>query len=186
MNRNILPLLFAALALSVCKPPQATDNINLCNYLPPHSEAARLDGADIPRYNAADARISAATAHGDDSKRKYCGQTWRSAADDAAMQSAIGAALGQDWYYRETLQEGDLNIALWETRSDFWPKKHYALTTAPAAGDAPRLMRSTYIENNSSDLNGSVVFGIIVSPFLIVLAIIAPLIWRKRRRARKG
>ena len=47
-------------------------------------------------------------------------------------------------------------------------------------------MRSTYIENNSSDLNGSVVFGIIVSPFLIVLAIIAPLIWRKRRRARKG
>ena len=185
MNRNILPLLFAALALSACKPPQATENTNLCNYLPPHSEAARLDGADIPRYNAADARISAATAHGDDSKRKYCGQSWRSAAADEAMKTAIAATLGQDWRYRDTLPADGLTITLWETRSRFWPKKYYALTTAPAQDGALRLMRSTYIENSVRDLNGPVVFGIIISPFAIVLAIIVPLVWRKRRRARQ-
>ena len=134
--KHLLPLLL--LALTACQPPQTVENTNLCNYLPPHSEKTRLDDEDAHRFDVAADRISAATAHGNDSKRKHCGQTWRSAADDAAMQSAIGAALGQDWYYRETLQEGDLNIALWETRSDFWPKKHYALTTAPAAGDAPR------------------------------------------------
>ena len=46
-------------------------------------------------------------------------------------------------------------------------------------------MRSTYIENSVRDLNGPVVFGIIISPFAIVLAIIVPLVWRKRRRARQ-
>ena len=101
------------------------------------------------------------------------------------MKTAIAATLGQDWRYRDTLPADGLTITLWETRSRFWPKKYYVLTTAPAQDGALRLMRSTYIENSVRDLNGPVVFGIIISPFAIVLAIIVPFVWRKRRRARQ-
>ena len=182
MKKILLPLL---LALAGCQPPATPGNTDLCTYLPLHSEAARLDGDNTPRFQAADRRIDQNTADGDDSKRKYCGQSWRSAADDEAMKTAIAATLGQDWRYRDTLPADDLTITLWETRSRFWPKKYYALTTAPAQDGALRLMRSTYIENSVRDLNGPVVFGIIISPFAIVLAIIVPLVWRKRRRARQ-
>lgn len=181
--KHLLPLLL--LALTACQPPQTVENTNLCNYLPPHSEKTRLDDEDAHRFDVAADRISAATAHGNDSKRKHCGQTWRSVASDDNLKTAVASTLGKDWNYRETLQQGDLTIALWETRSTFWPKQHYALTAAPARDGAPRTLRSTYIKNSDSDLNGAVVFGIIISPFAIVLVIALPLLWRKRRRARQ-
>ena len=106
-------------------------------------------------------------------------------ASDDDLKTAVASTLGKDWNYRETLQQGDLTIALWETRSTFWPKQHYALTLAPARDGEPRTLRSTYIKNSDSDLNGAVVFGIIISPFAIVLAIALSLLWRKRRRARQ-
>ena len=181
------PLLtLIALALAGCQPPATPGNTDLCTYLPPHSEAARLDGDNTPRFQAADRRIDQNTADGDDSKRKYCGQSWRSAADDEAMKTAIAATLGQDWRYRDTLPADGLTITLWETRSRFWPKQHYALTLAPARDGEPRTLRSTYIKNSDSDLNGAVVFGIIISPFVIVLAIALPLFWRKRRRRKSS
>ena len=157
--KHLLPLLL--LALTACQPPQTVENTNLCNYLPPHSEKTRLDDEDAHRFDAAADRISAATAHGNDSKRKHCGQTWRSVASDDDLKTAVASTLGQDWNYRDTLQQDGLTIALWETRS-------------------------TYIKNSDSDLNGAVVFGIIISPFAIVLAIALPLFWRKRRRRKSS
>ena len=176
----LLPLLI--LALTACQPPQTVANTDLCTYLPPRSEKTRLDAEDARRFDAAEDRISAATAHGNDSKRKHCGQTWRSTASDDDLKTAITDTLGKDWHYRDTLQQDDLTITLWETRSTFWPKQHYALISAPTRDAAPRTLRSSYIKNSDSDLNGAVVFGIIISPFAIVLAIALPLLWRKRRR----
>ena len=185
MNIKIL-LPFLLLALTACQPPQTATHTDLCNYLPPHSEKTRLNAEDARRFDTAEDRISAVTAHGDDSKRKHCGQTWRSTTSDGDLKTAITDTLGTDWHSRDTLQQDDLTIVLWETRSTFWPKQHYALTTAPARDSTPRTMRSTYIKNSDSDLNGPVVFGIIISPFVIVLAIALPLLWRKRRHTRQA
>ena len=146
--KHLLPLLL--LALTACQPPQTVENTNLCNYLPPHSEKTRLDDEDAHRFDVAADRISAATAHGNDSKRKHCGQTWRSVASDDDLKTAVASTLGQDWNYRETLQQDGLTIALWETRSRFWPKQHYALTLTPARDGAPRTLRSTYTAPSSS------------------------------------
>ena len=107
-------------------------------------------------------------------------------ASDDDLKTAVASTLGKDWNYRDTLQQDSLTIALWETRSRFWPKQHYALTLAAARDGEPRTVRSTYIKNSDSDLNGAVVFGIIISPFAIVLAIALPLFWRKRRRRKSS
>ena len=92
--KHLLPLLL--LALTACQPPQTVENTNLCNYLPPHSEKTRLDDEDAHRFDVAADRISAATAHGNDSKRKHCGQTWRSVASAAVSLEDKNATVSFD------------------------------------------------------------------------------------------
>ena len=108
-------------------------------------------------------------------------------ASDDNLKTAVASTLGKDWNYRETLQQGDLTIALWETRSTFWPKQHYALTAAPRPRRcAAHAAQHLHQKQRQRTQRRPSVFGIIISPFAIVLAIALPLFWRKRRRRKSS
>lgn len=181
-----ITVLLLALLLAACTPPQAANTADLCTYLPLGGEKDRpRDDSTRQQYEHAADAVSGITAHGDDSKRKHCGQTFRSTADDAALLADIDAALGKAWQRRETRTVDGLTITLWQTISAFWPIQHYALISPPAtASGEPRLLRSLYIADSDSGLNSAVVFGTILITLAIVPIAIAFPLWRKRRRKR--
>lgn len=179
-----LTFLLLAFTLAACTPPYAAKTTDLCTYLPLDGATTRIRNESTRQHyeRAADA-VSGITAHGDDSKRKYCGQIFHSMADDATLHANISTTLGAAWQPRETRTIDGFTIALWQSRSNFWPRQHYALISPPAtAHGEPRLLRSLYITNSDSGLNGSVVFGTILITLTIVpIALVVPF-WRKRRR----
>ena len=182
--RKYLVSLLLAFSLAACTPPQAEKTADLCAYLPLDGEKSRIrDDNTRQHYERAADAVSGITAHGDDSKRKHCGQTFHSVADDTALYADISATLGAAWQQQETRSISGFTITLWQSRSNFWPRQHYALISPPAtAHGEPRLLRSLYITNSDSGLNGSVVFGTILITLTIVpIALVVPF-WRKRRR----
>ena len=186
MRKYLVPLLLA-FSLAACTPPQAAKTADLCAYLPLNSEKNRIrDDNTRQHYDRAANAVSDITAHGDDSKRKHCGQTFHSLADDTALYADISTTLGAAWQQQETRSIDGFTIVLWQSRSNFWPRQHYALISPPATtrGDS-RLLRSLYITNSDSGLNGTVVFGTILITLAIVPIAIAVPFWRKRRRQRR-
>lgn len=185
--RKYLVSLLLAFSLAACTPPQAEKTADLCAYLPLNGEKNRIrDDNTRQHYDRAADAVSGITAHGDDSKRKHCGQAFRSAADDTALYADISTTLGAAWQQQETRTIDGFTIALWQSRSNFWPRQHYALISPPTTvhGDS-RLLRSLYITNSDSGLNGTVVFGTILITLAIVPIAIAVPFWRKRRRQRR-
>ena len=185
MRKYLVPLLLA-FSLAACTPPQAAKTADLCAYLPLNGEKNRIrDDNTRQHYDRAADAVSDITAHGDDSKRKHCGQTFHSVADNTALYADISTTLGAAWQQQETRTIDGFTIALWQSRSTFWPRQHYALISPPTtAHGEPRLLRSLYITNSDSGLNGTVVFGTILITLAIVPIAIAVPFWRKRRRQR--
>lgn len=114
------------------------------------------------------------------SPKIYCGQTFRLAnAELAALTQQIESQLGGDWQ-SQTVAQGQL---LWHSKSNFWPKKTYSLLYQASADDSDTLiMHSFYLENSNSPLHSAVVFGVALSPVILMLWLITWLILRRLRR----
>lgn len=116
------------------------------------------------------------------SPKIYCLQDVRLARSALPQwQQELHQTLGKNW----TLRSSD-KLLLWESKGNFWPKKYYALMyeQAPDASDT-LIMRSLYAENSNSVLHSYVVFGVAVSPFILMI-VIAFWLYRRIRRKKQG
>lgn len=193
-NSKILFSFLLCLTLAACSPPAPKDaRLDLCRHVPAGTRVFVVQGESSPFFSNEIVALSVDTRRHEAEKRKHCGQrlTALPGISDAELVAAIQDTLGDSWQYRDDRPSlsADVRIHLWQSTSRFWPKQYYALisyqNTLQIEKDtqetAIRPLETLYLADSNQVLHGSVVAGIMVSPFLLI-GIIGLCLYRRYQR----